>query len=296
MLSVDEAFLKFKSRLEISTSEAADASARQTRIRKVVADGIDRDHDFLTGSYARHTKTKPLKDVDIFVVLGDGAADLRTEAPAAVLGAIKRILDPEFGDPRVEIARRSVRVDFGVRIVDDVSDKVVSFDVVPAFEEGGHYVIPDKVLGRWMATDPRIHAEEATAANKACDGMWKPLVKMIKKWNEHNGKPIKPSFLIEVMAQELVTGPWTGSFPYELKGFFASAAASIGDVWPDPAGLGEPVSDRLDADAILMANATSALRAGEQACSRALQLAATGRNGSALDAWQELFGPLFAKS
>ena len=125
--------------------------------------------------------------------------------------------------------------------------------------------------------------------------MWKPVVKMIKKWNEHNGKPIKPSYLIEVMALELVTGPSTGSFPYELKGFFASAAASIGDGWPDSAGLGEPVSDRLDRTHPSWQTHSAALRSAEQASNRALQLAASGRNGDALDAWQALFGPLFAE-
>jgi hypothetical protein len=296
MLTVDDAFLKFKGRLEITDTEAADASARQKRVRKVVGDGIDVDHDFLTGSYARHTKTKPLKDVDIFVVLGKAATSWRDRPPVDVLSEVKRILDGEFGAHRVEVARRSVRVDFGVKIVDDVSDKVVSFDVVPAFEEQGHYLIPDKVLGDWMPTDPSVHAAEATAANKAFDLKWKPIVKMIKKWNDHNGRPVKPSFLLEVMAMKLIPGPWTGSYPYELKGFFATAATAIGGGWPDPAGLGEAVSDRLDRDPTLMANAKAALRSAEQACTTALRLHDSGRNGEALTAWQALFGPLFAKS
>jgi hypothetical protein len=296
MLTVDEAFTKFKKRLEITDGEAEDASARRQRIRRVVGEGIDVHHDFLTGSYARETKTKPLKDVDIFLIMGEDASGWRTQAPISVLNEVKRILDGEFGAHRVELARRSVRVDFGVRVVDDVSDKVVSFDVVPAFEEDAHFVIPDKVLGIWMATDPRIHAAEATAANKAFDLRWKPVVKMIKKWNDHNGKPIKPSFLIEVMALKLISGPWTGSYPYELKGFFATASSAIGDGWADPAGLGEPVSDRLDKDSSLMATAKSSLRDAERAATEALRLASSGKNGDALDAWQELFGPLFAKS
>ena len=119
---------------------------------------------------------------------------------------------------------------------------------------------------------------------------------MIKKWNDHNSKPIKPSFLIEVMAMQLLVGPWTGSYPREIKGFFATAAHTIGDGWADPAGLGERVSDRLDADLALMSAARSALRSAEHACTEALRLATAGRNGDALSAWQNLFGPLFVKS
>jgi hypothetical protein len=296
MMTVDEAFAKFKGRLEITDSEAADASARQKRIRRVVGEGIHVDREFLTGSYARHTKTKPLKDVDIFVVLGSPADEWRDRSPVQILGEVKRILDAEFGSHRVEIARRSVRVDFGVRIVDDVTDKVVSFDVVPAFDEDGHFVIPDRVTLKWMASDPRVHATEATTANNAFDLRWKPVVKMVKKWNDHSGRPVKPSYLLEVMALELLRAPWSGSYPYELKGFFATAATAIGDGWPDPAGLGEPVSDRLDGDPQMMASAKKALREAEQQATEALRLADSGKNGDALTAWQALFGPLFAKS
>ena len=296
MLTIDEAFAKFKGRLEISDKEAADASTRQQRIRGQVRAGIHVDRDFLTGSYARHTKTKPLKDVDIFFVLGSEASHWRDHPPVAILNEMKRILDQHYPSGRVTVARRSVRVDFGVSIVDDVADKVVSFDVVPSFAEGDHYVIPDKITGRWMPTDPAIHAAEATASNKAFDGQWKPIVKMIKKWNEHNGKPIKPSFLIEVMAKDLLVAPWTKSYPREIKGFFATASTAISDGWPDPAGLGDPVSDRLDADPLLMAAAKKALQEAEKTCTEALCLASAGRNGDALSAWQGMFGPLFSKS
>lgn len=296
MLTTDEAFTKFKIRLEITPSEASDASARQQHIRSIALNEIDVDRDFLTGSYARHTKTKPLKDVDIFVVLGPDASSWRDKAPVEILNEIKRILNAHYGDHRVTVERRSVRIDYGATIVDDVSDKVVSFDVVPAFDESGHFVIPDKILGDWMHTDPRVHATDATAANKALDEKWKPVVKMIKKWNDHHGKPVKPSFLIEVMALQLLVAPWTGSYPREIKSFFATAASCIGDGWDDPAHLGAPVSDRLDSDPALLSAARSALRAAEQACTEALRLASAGRQGDALDQWQALFGPLFAKS
>lgn len=87
----------------------------------------------------------------------------------------------------------------------------------------------------------------------------------------------------------LLVGPWTGSYPREIKGFFATAANTIGDGWADPAGLGAPVSDRLDADRALMFAARSALRNAEQACTEALRLATAGRNGDALSAWQDLW-------
>src|SRR5207247_9358900 len=70
MISTQDAFRKFRSRLELNQKEQDDASRRQKEVRTVMDGAFDIDDDFLTGSYRRWTKTKPLKDVDIFCVLG----------------------------------------------------------------------------------------------------------------------------------------------------------------------------------------------------------------------------------
>ena len=204
-------------------------------------------------------------------------------------------LAEEYGQHRVALQRRSVRVDFGVSLVDDLTGRVMSFDVTPAFAQDDHYAIPDRTTGDWMPTDPRVHAAKATDANAAFDGHWKPAVKMIKKWNDHHDKPIKPSFLIEVMSLELLAD-WAGSYPRELKAWFATAIDAIDQTWNDPAGLGHPVSDRMAADASQRAVARLALKQAEAACTQALNHDRAGRTGAALDTWQDLFGPAFAKS
>ncbi len=85
----------------------------------------------------------------------------------------------------------------------------------------------------------RVNRETANEAWRdsppKIDGL--SLVKMIKKWNQTNGKPVKPSFLLEVMALEILVPPFSGGYPYELKSFFSTAAERIGEVWADPAGL-----------------------------------------------------------
>ena len=295
MLSIDEAFTKFKGRLELTDIEQQDASSRQQRIRALVSSAFAVDSDFLTGSYSRDTKTKPLKDVDIFIVLGDSELHYKGEHPDNVLNAFRKTLATQYGESRVALQRRSVRVDFGANLVDDLSGAVMSFDVTPAFSDDDHYVIADRDSMDWMATNPKIHATKATDANRNFDGQWKPLVKMIKKWNEHQGKPIKPSFLIEVIALELLKD-WGGSYPRELKAWFATAIDAIDMTWSDPAGLGHPVSDRMSADAGLRASARLALKQAEAVCTEALVHERNGRTGTALDAWQSLFGPAFAKS
>jgi len=295
MITIDDAFKKFRSRLELSTKEQQNASTRQKEIRAHLNGCFDIEHDFLTGSYARWTKTKPRKDVEIVCVMGDNEVHYRDEAPSEILTAVESQLADKYGSDHVSCQRRSVTVDFGVKAVDDLTDeKIMSFDVVPAFAKDDHYEIPDTVTGGWIETDPRVHYDKALAAQNAYAKEWKGLVRMAKKWNSYNDKPVKPSFLIEVMALELLNPPFGGNYRYEMKALFASLADRIHDTWPDPAGLGPDVSDSMDY--LKKEVARTALLQAEQLASHAIRLEKQGKNGEALKAWRELFGPLFPLS
>lgn len=294
MISVKEAFATYKSRLEITQTEQDDASRRQKDVRAAVQAAFDVKYDFLTGSYGRHTKTKPLKDIDIFVVLGANEEHRRKKHPKLVLDDLEKCLVGKYGRDQVERDRRCVTVWFEKRNqTQDEDGKVLSLDVVPAFEDGNDYEIPDDTLGTWIATNPSIHAEKATAKNKELGGNWVPLVKMLKSWNRHSGKPIRPSFLIEVMALELVDGPFN-TFPDESRRFFSAAAATIADDWPDPAGLGPAVSDEMTPS--LASTARSTLNSAEVLATRAYRAEQQGRQGEAIALWKQIFGGYFPSS
>jgi hypothetical protein len=296
MLSVEEAFRKFRSRLELNEREEKNASKRHNEIREHLRQQFDLADDFLTGSYRRHTKTKPLKDVDIFCVLGENEAHFRDERPLKVLEAFENALAGLYGREPVSIQRRSVCVDFGVVVdADDNTDyRVVSMDVVPAFPSGENYEIPDKETGKWIKTNPTVHEQAAIDAHEAYSREWKGLVRMTKYWNDHNGKLIKPSFLLEVMALGCLAPPFCGRFEYEFQGMFATFANRIFDVWPDPAKLGPPVSDMMN-DPERRA-ASQALAVAGRKATLAIDLVRQGKSGEALKAWRALFGPKFPLS
>ena len=71
MSYVADAFSNLKSALEITQTEQQLASTRRQAIYDHLGDHWDVASVFLTGSYDRHTKTKKLKDVDIFVVVDE---------------------------------------------------------------------------------------------------------------------------------------------------------------------------------------------------------------------------------
>ena len=114
---------------------------------------------------------------------------------------------------------------------------------------------------------------------------------MAKSWNRAKGKPVKPSFLLEVMALEILRPPFGGDFPYEFMAFFATAADRIGETWPDPAGLGPPVSDSMNATEI--AAARRALTEAHYMMREAIELSRSGQNGAALRKYRDLFGDFF---
>jgi len=299
MLTVNDAFRKFKSRLELNDREQQNASDRHTEVRDYVKTKFGVERSFLTGSYARYTKTKPLKDIDIFFVLKDSERHYRTKAPTIIIDDFYSALVDKYGRDAVRKQSRSLNIDFGVVIdADDNTDyRVVSIDVVPAFVAGDHYEIPDTDSGEWIKTNPEIHAEKATAAHQAYSSEWKGLVRMMKYWNNnsrHGEKPIKPSFLIEVMALECLYGGWQGRFDYEIQGFFSTLADRILDEWPDPAGLGPNISNGMDR--ARKERARELLLVASREASIAINHTRQGRNGEALRAWRALFGPKFPLS
>jgi predicted nucleotidyltransferase len=298
MLTVDEAFRKFKSRLELNDKEQKNASARQQEVREYLDSKFEIDRSFLTGSYARWTKTKPLKDVDIFFVLKPSETYYRSKSPSFVLNDFHGALAKKYGD-KAKKQNRSVNVDFGVTAdEDDNTDfRILSVDVVPAFDKDNDFEIPDDELGKWIKTNPKTHADKAVAAHQAYSNEWKGLVRMVKYWNNntmHREKPIKPSFLIEVMALECLYGGWGNNFDREMQGFFATLADRIFETWSDPAGLGPPISNGMDQPK--KARARDLLRAAERQATIAIDHVRRGRNVEALRTWRDLFGPKFPLS
>jgi hypothetical protein len=296
MISVAEAFDKFKTRLEPGDREQKDAVNRRERVKSILEGKFALTRVIITGSYGRWTKTKPLRDVDLFCILDTSKeGEFLQKSSRVVLDSFADKLRPEYGEGDVRVWDKCVTVKFGEPSGDD-DDQVFSVDVVPAFEDGKAYKIPDAYHPTgWMKTDPEIHAELATKANTAMDGKWVTLVKMAKKCNEFHKKPIDPSFLAEVMALKLIVPPFSGGYKYEIKSFIASAAQQIGAIWPDPAKLGSAVSENMTP--AKQNAARQVLNEISRSIDTAIRHEKQGRTGDALATWRnEVFGPMFPLS
>jgi hypothetical protein len=279
MTYIDDAFDQLKSNLEITDSESELAKSRHQLIRDHIEVSWTLTDHFLTGSYDRHTKTKKLKDVDIFAVVDpDGPQGyLASGTGRAAVSALRDVLATRWPD---------VESDDFVATVSYAGEDVASYEVAPVFarDEAG-YRMPAGT--GWMATDPNEHARLVTAKNKECDEGFVPFVKMVKGINREADEPIEPSFLIEVMALELVLPPF-GRYRDEIRFFLASAADRMMEDWPDPAGLGPHVNSRVSK--ARRSELAVVVRGWLAIAEEALLLEDDGKDRSAVEKWRELFG------
>ena len=150
---------------------------------------------------------------------------------------------------------------------------------------------------QWIKTNPEIHASKATAAHQAYSNEWKGLVRMVKYWNNnarHGEKPVKPSFLIEVMALQCLHGGWQGRFDYEIQGVLLDSCRPRSSTMARPRRPGT-ADQQWDGCRPQTACARSA-DGGEPGSDDRHRPCAAGRNGEALKAWRALFGPKFPLS
>ena len=279
MSYVDDAFENLKSNLEITPTESKLAQTRHQLVRDHIEDSWDLVDHFLTGSYARYTKTKKLKDVDIFVVVdpaGPQGSLANGTGREAVL-ALRELLASRWSD--LDADDNVVTISYG-------DEDVASYEVAPVFPRtGGGYRMPNGA--GWMDTDPQKQAALVTAKNKDCEEKFVPFVKMIKGINREAEDRIEPAFLLEVMGLELVLEPF-GRYPDEIRFFLASVADRIVDDWEDPVGIGPNVNEQV---AVQCRHQLSVMvRGWLVVAEEALQLEYDGKERAAVEKWRELFG------
>ena len=186
-------FTKAKSNVEASEEDKANASEAHQDVRaclesdeKLKSWGID---TVLIGSYKRHVAIRRVKDVDVLSKLPDLSRDA---GPRQVLGYFKDVLEGAYGAGRVEVQRRSIKVEF--------PDFGLAVDAVPArpSQQSSYIEIPDRA-GGWQQTNPERLTELTTAMNNFYDGEYVPLVKLIRQTRRHNLRDRPGGFYFEIL-------------------------------------------------------------------------------------------------
>jgi len=138
---------------------------------------------FQTGSYARFTAIRPVDDLDVFYVFGDGAT---IESALSALPELAKKLEDEFSAEcsenfSVEIQTHSIKLEF---------EDGFSIDVVPAVDTGNVtsdlntpiYMVPDKKTLDWKLSDPEGYKEVTKQTDDVSERSLRRAIRFVKAW------------------------------------------------------------------------------------------------------------------
>lgn len=286
--TVNSAFSAFDAALNLDPSERRRAQDRHRDIRDVLEETGLVTGSFLQGSFARKTMLKPLKDVDIVILLDAEAwPDLMgPDGPGMAMDMFREYVEQRWptaqfdqGDPP---AGKALRVSF-----DDVDFTV---DLVPGIEDTGRYVlIGDRHERRWIRSNTRIQLDLVSTRNVATDGRFVHQVRMLKSF-----KASQPEL-------EFVTGIVVESLAYTVVQHKLDHPDAVALVLQEGARLlNGPVLEPAGEDDVTEKWSTdereAAIRvfsAKARQAQEAQLLAAAGDHASAIDVWHDVLGDEF---
>lgn len=289
MPTINQAFTKLGSNLEITAIQSSTVSTRQANVRNAIESSFSIEESFLSGSYSRACMISPLSksDIDIFFVLGEDHHLYFTEnKPAKLLNDIRAVLLKTY--PKTPSISRN-----GQAVTISFTDFKV--DVVPCFyRSGGGYLIPNTYWGpNWIATDPKSHNSIYTQANRNHSGNFKPFVKMLKGWNRSNGNFFE-SFHLEELARKVFLYNGIQNYPVALRYFWNHGEELLDKKIQDPAGsqYNEDIAAYLDTRK-KWEEGQSRFRTAYTRANKAIEYASKNRIVEAYGEWKKIFGDYF---
>lgn len=186
--------------IEPDASSVATAKRSHEDLRSILQTDNDvsqADPDsYLSGSYARDTAIKDIKDVDIIVLID---LDHSKTTPDVVVAWLQSALQKYY--PKVRAQGRSVCV---------TTDSGFLLDVVPSVplsHRDGPVWIPDRDAGQWVASHPKGQIDFGVQRNASTAGYYKHLVKIMKHWRDRLS-PVNAqvkSYVLESLVAEMTT-------------------------------------------------------------------------------------------
>ncbi|MER7369080.1 nucleotidyltransferase [Nonomuraea wenchangensis] len=289
--TIPAAFGIFDTELNLDPAERDKAMKRHQDITDVLTKAGIAASTFLQGSFARKTMPKPLKDVDMVIVLREEFRQAWFGAgkggPAAAMARLRREIEKHWPDARFDVTdapAHALQITF--------PDCTFTVDLVPAFADvdGGEDVfIADRELDRWERSNTRTLRRVVVERNQATDGVFVHQVRMGKAF-----KSDKPELqglcglVIESLCYDAIIKRLAHASA--MVAFFEHAADAVMGKVMDPTGVDDLAAEWTlsDRTTYSKAFATAAARGRE-----ALDLTADGEHEAAVEIWHSVFGDPF---
>lgn len=285
-LTTAKAFEEFKDKLLLTDAQRETVKSRKSATAGYLDDAFPSSSDlplkttYLMGSAGRDTIIRPLDDIDVLAIFTN---------KDDIFNKLYRYDSQKFLY-RVRDALNSYRVEIvgargqAVRLFYKAMPHV---DIAPVFEwSGGGFALPNGT-GGWLTTDPYEHHDWIAQRNKDLSYRLKPMVRMLKRWNNVHSRYLK-GFHLEVVVATVFSS-LGGDSRDACEKFFQWAQYNLTVM--DPAGHGGDLSRYLTpaARAALLINLESAR--GRAANANAAE--ARGDHKEAIRLWRIIFGDEF---
>lgn len=268
--------------INISASSISQGSDSHNYIRDALKGKNDRDAlfprlidgDFLSGSYRRGTKLKPLDDIDVMIVIdGTGLSivnngyvqDIEVRGSGnrdnpilqhlgfnsllgskTVMSLFQKALSDMYPNSKIRNDEQAVNVWFatyGLGI-----DVVPCFHLIPRDGSRDRYYIPEGNGGDgWKTTNPKIDEEISNALHLRHNKLMKKVVRLAKYWNHVSNNNRLKAYHLETLIWHILDDHSESieSLESGLIKFFSAVDNALASVCPDKTALGGPVDQYL---------------------------------------------------
>ncbi len=157
------------------------------------------DNGVLIGSWAKRTRVRPSRDIDIIFVL---PWETHLQFQKRTGNIQSQILQEMRSVLRVSYPATDIRGDRQVVVIPFNTCKI---EIAPAFHRsgGGYFVCDTNNGGRYKHCDPSAEIAALDRADRLSNGNVRKLTRILKQWQRHCNVPIK-SFYIEALIKELL--------------------------------------------------------------------------------------------
>lgn len=285
-LTTAAAFNQFKEKLLLTDPQKELVKGRRTTTAGYLDESFPATSDLplrttkVIGSAGRGTIIRPLDDIDVLAVFENKDHIYERLYKNDAQRFLYRIRDA-LNEYKVEVVGARGQA---VRLFYKQAPHV---DIAPVFKwSSGGYALPNGT-GGWLTTDPDIHDQWINQRHGELDNRLKPMIRMVKRWNNIHSKYLK-GFHIEVVLATVFTS--IGGDARDACARFFEWGQNHLNV-PDPAGHSGDLSTYLSQAA--RANVLSSMRSAQDRATKANAAEAVGNHQEAIRLWRIIFGDEF---
>jgi predicted nucleotidyltransferase len=289
-MDINDAFNTLQKVADAGPAQVAEARRRRDLFAGVFATEGDVIEVVASGSLARSTQRVPLNDVDVAVVFDASTHPdwgLPGDSASAALDYLRTKVAELLGSGGLGEVRLAVPRNHSVKcwLDDPDADRAFTVDAMPALRQpGGELLVPEKKSEYWIRTHPE-YLIEMVRERQAKWAWFRPLVRVLKLWNDRDGGVMK-SLTVEILA--LNNLPAETNRPRAVQRFFQAAVNAIDLPIVDPSGFCGEIQPDLDRVA-----ARERLDAAASWAWHAVNSQDAGETDRAACLWRNVFGDAF---